>query len=177
VSSPIWDTRADFCYSQTVMLSTMWNSHSEERTSLSFTIAADHRYGSHSMVPVLRDSWPCFTISDSRIPKPGGLGPRIYVPQEQCAQVYPLALDSFSSSPTTHRAMVAVFDPASTPIRLYAVIIWNANCKFRLSGSIKSWDIFCVYTSYNSRDSSVSITNKKQEFMTSRSSIFYKRRR
>jgi hypothetical protein len=34
-----------------------------------------------SIVP--RDSWPHFTVSDSRLPQPGGPGPRIYIPQEQ----------------------------------------------------------------------------------------------
>jgi hypothetical protein len=36
-----------------------------------------------SQVRVPRDSWPHFTLSDSRLPKPGEPGPRIYIPQEQ----------------------------------------------------------------------------------------------
>jgi hypothetical protein len=50
---------------------------------LSFTIAADRRQRSHSKVRVSPDSWPYFTVSDSRLPQPGGPGPRIYIPQEE----------------------------------------------------------------------------------------------
>jgi hypothetical protein len=32
---------------------------------------------------ILRDSWPHFTVSDSRFRQPGGPGPRIYITQEQ----------------------------------------------------------------------------------------------
>jgi hypothetical protein len=56
---------------------------------LSFTIAAVPRQRSHSRVRVPRDSLPYFTVSDSRLPHPGGPGPRIYVPQEQGGPVIP----------------------------------------------------------------------------------------
>jgi hypothetical protein len=62
--------------------------HSDERTHLSFTIAAGPRQHSHSRVRVPWDSRPYFTVSDLRRP--------------------------FSSPPTTHRAMVEAFNPAST---------------------------------------------------------------
>jgi hypothetical protein len=52
---------------------------------LSFTVADGTRQRSYSRVP--RDSW-YFTVSDSRLP--------------------------FSSPPTTRRATVEVFEPAST---------------------------------------------------------------
>jgi hypothetical protein len=61
---------------------------SEERTSLSFIIAAGARQRSHSLVRVLWDSWPYFTVSDSRLP--------------------------FSSPPMIRRATVEKLDPAST---------------------------------------------------------------
>jgi hypothetical protein len=51
----------------------------DERFGLSFTIAAGPR----------RDTWPHFTVSDSRLPQPGGPGPRIYIPQEQGSPVIP----------------------------------------------------------------------------------------
>jgi hypothetical protein len=54
-----------------------------------FTIAADPRQSSHSWVGVPRDSWPYFTLSDSRLPQPGGPGPRIYIPQEEGGPVIP----------------------------------------------------------------------------------------
>jgi hypothetical protein len=55
----------------------------------SFTIAAGPRQRSHSHVRVPRDSWSHFTVSDSRLPQPGGPGPRNYIPQEQGGPVIP----------------------------------------------------------------------------------------
>jgi hypothetical protein len=37
--------------------------------------------------PSPRSSWPYFTVSDSKLPQPGGPGLRIYIPQEQWARV------------------------------------------------------------------------------------------
>jgi hypothetical protein len=68
----------------------MWGALSDERTGLSFAIAADLRQRSHSRVRVPWDSRPYFTVSDSRL--------------------------HFSSPPTTRRATVEVFDPASTRV-------------------------------------------------------------
>jgi hypothetical protein len=56
---------------------------------LLFTIAADPRQRSHSQVRVPRNSWPHFTVSDSRLPQPGGPGPRTYISQEQGDPVIP----------------------------------------------------------------------------------------
>jgi hypothetical protein len=66
----------------------MWGALSDERTGLSFTIATDPRQRSHCRVRVPWDSRLYFTVSDSRL--------------------------AFSSPPTTRRATVEVFDPAST---------------------------------------------------------------
>jgi hypothetical protein len=63
----------------------MWGSVSDERTGLSFTIAAGPRHRSHSRVRVQWHSRPYFTVSDSRL--------------------------SFTSPPTTLRATVEVFYP------------------------------------------------------------------
>jgi hypothetical protein len=49
---------------------------------LSFTIAAGPRQRSHSHIRVPRDS-SHFTVSDSRLPQPGGPCPRFYIPHEQ----------------------------------------------------------------------------------------------
>jgi hypothetical protein len=62
---------------------------SDKRTGLSFTTATGRRQHSHSRVRVLRDTWPYFTVSDSRFPQPGGPGPRIYIPQEQSGSILP----------------------------------------------------------------------------------------
>jgi hypothetical protein len=56
---------------------------------LSFTIAADPRQRSHLQVQVPWDSWPHFTVSDLRLPQPGGPGPRIYILQGQGGPVIP----------------------------------------------------------------------------------------
>jgi hypothetical protein len=62
---------------------------SDERTCLSFTIAAGLHQRSYSRVRVPRDSWPHFTVSDSKLFQPGGPGPRIYIRQEQGGPVIP----------------------------------------------------------------------------------------
>jgi hypothetical protein len=86
--APIWGLRPDFYYCQTVEGILMWGALSDEKMGLPFTIAASPRQRSHSRVRVLWDSWPYFTVSDSRLPS--------------------------SSPPTTRRATVEVLHPAST---------------------------------------------------------------
>jgi hypothetical protein len=81
---------------------------------LSFITAAAPRQSSHSRARVLRDSRPYFTVRDSTLPQPGGPGTRIYILQGRVAQLSPQAPGSYSSPPTTRRAMVEVFEPAST---------------------------------------------------------------
>jgi hypothetical protein len=86
--APFWGLRPDLYYCQTVADLLIWRALSDERTGLSFTIAAGPRQRSHFRVRFPWDSWPYFTVSDSRLP--------------------------FSSPPTTRRVTVEVFDPAST---------------------------------------------------------------
>jgi hypothetical protein len=69
---------------------------------VSFTIAVGPRQRSHSGVRVPRDSWPYFTVSDSRHPQSVGPGLRTYIPQEQSDPVIPpdtgfSFLDSYDS--------------------------------------------------------------------------------
>jgi hypothetical protein len=87
--APIWGLRTDLDYCLTVAGLLVWGALSDERTGLPFTIATGPRQSSHFRVRVPWDSWPYFTVSDSRLP---------------C-----------SSPPTTRRVTVEVFDPASTP--------------------------------------------------------------
>jgi hypothetical protein len=61
---------------------------------LSFIIAAGPRQRSHSQVWVPRDPRPNFTVSESRLPQPGELDPRIYIPRNMVAPLYTQALDS-----------------------------------------------------------------------------------
>jgi hypothetical protein len=56
---------------------------------LSYTIPAGPRQRSHSQVRVPRDSWPYFTVSDSRLPQAAEPGPCIFIPR-----LYPQALGS-----------------------------------------------------------------------------------
>jgi hypothetical protein len=56
---------------------------------LLFTIAAGPRQRSHFQVRVPRDSWSYFTVSDPRLPQPGGPGPRMYITHEQDGPVIP----------------------------------------------------------------------------------------
>jgi hypothetical protein len=85
--APIWGLRPDFYCCQTVAGLLMWGALSDERTGLPFTIAAGPRQRSHFRVP--SSVVLIFTVSYSRLP--------------------------FPSPPTTRRATVEVFDPASTP--------------------------------------------------------------
>jgi hypothetical protein len=77
----------------------MWGALSDERKGLPFTISAGPRQRSHSRVRVPWDSRPYFTLSDSRLP--------------------------FPSPPTTRRAKVEVFDPASTRDYYFGIIYKN----------------------------------------------------
>jgi hypothetical protein len=99
--APIWGPRPGFCYRGTVAGLLMWGAFSDERVDLSFTI---------SVGPRQRNSWP------SRLPQPGGLGPRIYIPQEQYGPVIPPPRHwvPFPSPPTTRRATAEVFEPTFT---------------------------------------------------------------
>jgi hypothetical protein len=87
--SPIWSPRPDFCYYQTLADLLTWGRPHWKRTGLSFKIADFLRRRSHSRDKDPRDSWSYFTVSDSRLLQPGGLGPHIYTPQEQGGAVIP----------------------------------------------------------------------------------------
>jgi hypothetical protein len=85
--APIWGLWPHFYYCQTIAGLLIWGALSDGKTGLSFTIAAGLRQLNQSRVWVPRDSRPYFTVPDSRLP--------------------------FSSPPTTRRATVEVFHPAS----------------------------------------------------------------
>jgi hypothetical protein len=54
--APIWDPRPDSYYRQTAACLLMWVTLSDERMSMSFTIAAGPRQHSHSQVQVQQDT-------------------------------------------------------------------------------------------------------------------------
>jgi hypothetical protein len=85
-----WDPRpAIFFSTGRLRAQFLCNILSDQRMSLLFIISVGPRQRSHSQVRVQRDSWPNFTVSNSRLPQPGGPGPRIYIPQEQDGPVVP----------------------------------------------------------------------------------------
>jgi hypothetical protein len=81
--APMWGLRPDLYYCRTFAGMLMWGALSDERMGLPFTIAAGAPQRSHSRVRVPQDIWPYFTVSDSRLPQPGGPGPLISIPQDQ----------------------------------------------------------------------------------------------
>jgi hypothetical protein len=107
-------------YDQTVAGLLIWRALSDERTGLSFIIAAGPRQRSHSGVRVPWYSRPYSTVSDSSLP--------------------------FSSPPTIRRVTVEVFDPASTrelQKRLQLTFIYTVTCRSvarERVGKHVSWD-------------------------------------
>jgi hypothetical protein len=89
VSSTHLGLTTRFLLVETVAGLLMWDALSDERTGLPFTIAAGPRQRVLSWVRVPRESWPYFTVSNSRLPQPEGTGPRIYIPQEEGGPVIP----------------------------------------------------------------------------------------
>jgi hypothetical protein len=108
VKAPIWDPRLDFCYCQTAAGLLMWGALSDERTNLSFTIAAGplqrRILGSESHIILSQ-------ILD--YPNLEGQIPVCISPRNRVAQLYPQTRVPFSSPPTTRRVTVEVFEPAS----------------------------------------------------------------
>jgi hypothetical protein len=88
-ASPLRLTTSNFIFQLNTCGCSPYVTSSLMRGCLSFTIAAGPRQHSHSRVRVPRDSWSYFTVSELILPKPGGLGPRIYIPQEQGGPVIP----------------------------------------------------------------------------------------
>jgi hypothetical protein len=76
----------------------MWGALSDERTGLSITVVCSPRQRSHSCVRAPWNTWPYFTASHSRFPQPGGPGPRIYIPRNRVAQLYPYCLQILLNS-------------------------------------------------------------------------------
>jgi hypothetical protein len=81
---------------------------------LSFAIAAGPRHRSHPQVRVPRDSWPHFTVSDSRLPNLEARFPYLYSPRTGWPSYTLRHWVLFSSPSTTRRTTVEVFHPAST---------------------------------------------------------------
>jgi hypothetical protein len=72
--------RPDFYYCRTFVVFMLWGALPDERAGLWFT----RTIHCHSPVQVPQNSW-----SHLRLPRPGGPGPRIYIPHEQGGPVIP----------------------------------------------------------------------------------------
>jgi hypothetical protein len=114
VSSPIWGPTPDFCYCQTVAGLLMWDALSDERMHLLFIITAGPCQHSYSLVRVPRDSWPYFTVSDSKLPQLEAQVPIFISPGTGWLSNTPRHWVPFSSPPMILRATVKVFKPIST---------------------------------------------------------------
>jgi hypothetical protein len=91
-----------FLFNERLRSQPLCNIHSE-----SFTIAAGPRQCSHSQVRFLRDSWPHFTVSGSRLPHPKrSRSPYLYSPGTGWPIYTPRHWVPFSSPPRTRRCTV-----------------------------------------------------------------------
>jgi hypothetical protein len=91
----------------------MWGALSDVRTGLSFVTAVGLRQRSHSRIRIPRNSWPCFTVSDSRPPTWRDTSPFLYPPETGWSSYTSRHWVPFSSPPSTLRATVEVFEPTS----------------------------------------------------------------
>jgi hypothetical protein len=96
------------------------------------TAAVDPRQRSHSRVRVSQDSLPYVTVSDSRIPQPGGPGLRIYIPQEQGGPVIPP--DTASNSYLI--ACICVSAEACIPSCCLAIDVFSGSAIPAFSGHV-----------------------------------------
>jgi hypothetical protein len=79
---------------------------SDEKMGLPFVIAASSRQRSHSWVQVRRNSWPYLSVSDSKLPQPGGPGPHIYIQQEQGGPIIPPGTELFTLTAEYYQSRV-----------------------------------------------------------------------
>jgi hypothetical protein len=122
--APIWGPRPYFCYCQTVAGLLMWGALPEKRMGLSFTIccwpspvqllSGPNSAGFMTTLYCLRFMTPPTWRTRS---------PYLYSPGTGWPSYTPRHWVPFSSPPMPCRAMVEVFEPASTPV-LLAVNGW-----------------------------------------------------
>jgi hypothetical protein len=107
----------------------MWSAVSDERTGLPFKIAAGPRQCSYSWVRVPRDSWPYFTVSDSRLPQTGAQVPVFISPRNRVTRLYPQVLGSLSVAFTTRKAMVEVIRTLLHTLEGPSAMPWHINSR------------------------------------------------
>jgi hypothetical protein len=101
----------------------------DERMGLSCIIAAGPRQRSHSQVQVPRDSWPHFTVSNSRIPNLQGQVPIFISPRNGLAQLYPRHWVPFLSPFTACRATVEVIQTLLHTLECQSAMPWCINLR------------------------------------------------
>jgi hypothetical protein len=106
VSSPHLGPKKNCYYCQTFTGLLMWGGLSDERTGLSFTVAAGPRQSSHSLVRVLSQTRDSANLEGQTTVF---VSPRTWWPGYTSRHWVP-----FSSPSTARRATVEVFEPAST---------------------------------------------------------------
>jgi hypothetical protein len=94
---------------------------SNVRTDLTVANPAGPHQHSHSLVRVPQDSSLNFSVWDSRLHQPGGLGPRIYIPQEQGGPVIPPG--TWFPILRRFRVTVEVFEPAPTQASITTIFL------------------------------------------------------
>jgi hypothetical protein len=97
ISSPwrqaLWDPRPVILFSNWTLAVIVTTSHPLWREDRSVVYnCCCLRQRSHSQVWVPRGSWPHFTVSDLRLPQPGGPGPLFISPRNRVARLYPQTL-------------------------------------------------------------------------------------
>jgi hypothetical protein len=105
--APIWGLRPDFYYCQIVASLLMWSALSDDRTGLSFTIAAGPRQRSHSRDRVrgTRDHILCLrfeTYSYDSQGYGGGIRPRLYRRYDRLQMNYVSFYDPVRTTNRTH---------------------------------------------------------------------------
>jgi hypothetical protein len=113
--------RPDFHCSQTVAALLMWGALSDEINGLPFTIAAQSFLGPSptGIVTIL------YCLRFEIPPTWRARSPYLYLPGTGWRSYTPRYWVPFSSSSTTRRAMVEVFEPASTRV---TQLQWSGNC-------------------------------------------------
>jgi hypothetical protein len=123
-------SKSKLCYDQRSIGQMVWNPHlgpktrelrvcwcwasSLKRGRVPFTIAASSRLRNHSRVRVPGQWWQYFTVSDSRLPHNlEGRVPIFISPGIGWPSYTPRHSVTFSSTPTTRRATMEVFEPAT----------------------------------------------------------------
>jgi hypothetical protein len=101
---------------------------SDERMGLSFTIAAGPRQSIHSQVRVPQDSWPHFTVSDSRLPQPAQV--LVFIsPKNRVAQLYPRHWVPFPPPITIRRATEEVIRTLLHTLEGQSAMPWCINSR------------------------------------------------